>query len=405
MLYVAVEGHHPLRKATTLATLAAVLDEEVPPPVRAGALAPVLTALLTRDIPARPDAAALDRMLAEAASPQPAPTPGAPTGRPAPPPAPSPHHPPGRPTRRPLPPGSATRRPSPPRRRVEQPVREQPVRDPDHVPHCAPADSRTTSPSGSPPTPPSGSPTVSDDEARRRRILRRTRMITTASSVVSAAVLAGVILWMTDPPLFGGDGDDGAKGSNRPDTTASAPANGRSAAPPTAGGQPVADGDESGADDDEPEAPVDLLTPQGARQAIAALKPLMGGTKVTDFTLYDEHASAQAPLKSNSRLYDRFSYRDGQAKNDDMGGTLMSGDKPVDLNSVDWDALPALLRTARTTLNIPEPESSYVIVDPSSPFHDDRPVLRVYVSDKYGGAFLTAHLDGRVIEKNPREKG
>ncbi|NEE54001.1 serine/threonine protein kinase, partial [Streptomyces sp. SID8455] len=73
MLYVAVEGHHPLRKATTLATLAAVLDEEVPPPVRAGALAPVLTALLTRDIPARPDAATLDRMLAEAASPQPAP--------------------------------------------------------------------------------------------------------------------------------------------------------------------------------------------------------------------------------------------------------------------------------------------------------------------------------------------
>lgn len=223
-------------------------------------------------------------------------------------------------------------------------------------------------------------------------------MITTASSVVSAAVLAGVILWMTDPPLFGGDGDDGAKGGNRPDTTASAPANGRSAAPPTTGGQPVAD-------DDEPETPVDLLTPQGARQAIAALKPLMGGTKVTDFTLYDEHASAQAPLKSNSRLYDRFSYRDGQAKNDDMGGTLMSGDKPVDLNSVDWDALPALLRTARTTLNIPEPESSYVIVDPSSPFHDDRPVLCVYVSDKYGGAFLTAHLDGRVIEKNPREKG
>ncbi|WP_256984968.1 serine/threonine-protein kinase, partial [Streptomyces sp. 2R] len=75
MLYVAVEGHHPLRKATTLATLAAVLDEEVPPPVRAGALAPVLTALLTRDIPARPDAATLDRMLAEAASPQPAPDP------------------------------------------------------------------------------------------------------------------------------------------------------------------------------------------------------------------------------------------------------------------------------------------------------------------------------------------
>ncbi|WP_257623768.1 serine/threonine-protein kinase, partial [Streptomyces griseus] len=69
MLYVAVEGRHPLRRATTLATLAAVLDEEVPPPTRAGSLAPVLNALLTRDIAARPDAEALDRLLAGAARP------------------------------------------------------------------------------------------------------------------------------------------------------------------------------------------------------------------------------------------------------------------------------------------------------------------------------------------------
>ncbi|MFG3392633.1 serine/threonine-protein kinase, partial [Streptomyces parvus] len=78
MLYVAVEGRHPLRRATTLATLAAVLDEEIPPPVRAGSLAPALNALLTRDIPARPDAETLDRLLAEAArgggSPAPTPT-------------------------------------------------------------------------------------------------------------------------------------------------------------------------------------------------------------------------------------------------------------------------------------------------------------------------------------------
>lgn len=54
MLYVAVEGRHPLRRATTLATLAAVLDEEIPAPRQAGPLAPVLTALLTRDTAARP---------------------------------------------------------------------------------------------------------------------------------------------------------------------------------------------------------------------------------------------------------------------------------------------------------------------------------------------------------------
>ncbi|MFD8466251.1 serine/threonine-protein kinase [Streptomyces cyaneofuscatus] len=391
MLYVAVEGHHPLRKATTLATLAAVLDEEVPPPVRAGALTPVLTALLTRDIPARPDAGTLDRMLAEAARPQPAPDPRSAYG--STPPSAMPPQPPQPPTGF----GHPTPFPTP----VDAP--HNPYAN---NPYAGPSTPRT--PPSTPSPSPATVPTATGDEERRHRLLRRTRIISTAATVVSAAVLAGVF-WMIDPSFFrGGDGgDDSAKGNNRPDTTASAPANDRSAAPPTAAGQPVADDEESGTsgDDDEPDAPTDLLTPQGARQAIAALKPLMGGTKVTDFTLYGEHASAQAPLKSNSRLYDRFSYRDGQAKNDDMGGTLMSGDKAVDLNSVDWDALPALLRTARTSLNIPEPESSYVIVDPSSPFHGDRPVLRVYVSDSYGGAFLTAELDGRVIEKNPREKG
>ncbi|MER6126317.1 serine/threonine-protein kinase [Streptomyces sp. NPDC001795] len=67
MLYVAVEGHHPLRRGNTLATLAAVLHEDVPPPVRAGSLTPLLERVLVRDPAARPDAEAVDRMLAAAA--------------------------------------------------------------------------------------------------------------------------------------------------------------------------------------------------------------------------------------------------------------------------------------------------------------------------------------------------
>ncbi|WP_327682342.1 protein kinase domain-containing protein [Kitasatospora sp. NBC_00458] len=65
-LYVAVEGHHPLRRATTLATLAAVLDEPLPPATRSGPLAPVLAGLLARDPALRPDADQLDRALAAA---------------------------------------------------------------------------------------------------------------------------------------------------------------------------------------------------------------------------------------------------------------------------------------------------------------------------------------------------
>ena len=67
MLYVAVEGHHPLRRGTTLATLAAVLHEDVPPPKQAGPLTDVLQRVLVRDPEARPGAQTVDGLLAAAA--------------------------------------------------------------------------------------------------------------------------------------------------------------------------------------------------------------------------------------------------------------------------------------------------------------------------------------------------
>ncbi|MFJ8706941.1 protein kinase [Streptomyces anulatus] len=422
MLYVAVEGRHPLHRATTLATLAAVLDEEIPPPVRAGSLTPVLNALLTRDIPARPDAEALDRLLAEAARTggSPAPTPTEPVReRPAsarpgsvhatptltaatPPPRPgsaSESVPPPSPVSDRKPPASA--RPGGSTAASSAAASSSATGPEDRIPtgygFPPPASASTPASGGNPYQQPATDPYGAQHE-RGRRVERRVWRISAASSVVSAVVIAGAIIWTVDPfSSRGSDSDD------RPRDRASAPQ------VPAPAPDPVADdsdgsGDTGGSEEEVPETE-DLLTPDGARAAIKAMKPVMGGTKVTDFTLYGEHASADAPLKSNAALYDRFSYRDGRAKNDDMGGTLPSGSTTIDLNSVDWDALPALLKTAEKTLNVDEPESRYVIVDPSSPFHEDRPVLRVYVSDSHGGAFLTAGLDGRVIEKNPRPKG
>ncbi|MEE1930449.1 serine/threonine-protein kinase [Streptomyces sp. TRM 70351] len=127
LLYVVVEGHSPMRRGSTLATLAAVLDEPVPPPVRSGPLAAVLAALLVRDPAARPDAAQVDGMLAAAASapgaaPRQAPAPVAPPRPASPPGVPHPSAPPAPPaagygtpyqptrydTRRPGPPASGT---------------------------------------------------------------------------------------------------------------------------------------------------------------------------------------------------------------------------------------------------------------------------------------------------------
>lgn len=49
LLYAAVEGNTPFRQDTPLSTLRAVVDEELPPPRRAGPLAPVIEGLLRKD--------------------------------------------------------------------------------------------------------------------------------------------------------------------------------------------------------------------------------------------------------------------------------------------------------------------------------------------------------------------
>ncbi|WP_371663245.1 serine/threonine-protein kinase [Streptomyces sp. NBC_00280] len=68
VLYVCVEGVSPLRRGTSLSTLAAVLEGEVPPPSRSGPLTPVLDALLERDPAARPDTVRLAAMLEQVAA-------------------------------------------------------------------------------------------------------------------------------------------------------------------------------------------------------------------------------------------------------------------------------------------------------------------------------------------------
>ncbi|MGW5397140.1 serine/threonine-protein kinase [Streptomyces sp. NPDC003952] len=63
MLYLAVEGVSPFHRESAVATLRAVVDEEYPPPLRAGPLTPVLEGLLVKDPEERLSAAEAARML------------------------------------------------------------------------------------------------------------------------------------------------------------------------------------------------------------------------------------------------------------------------------------------------------------------------------------------------------
>lgn len=62
-LYLAVEGVSPFRRESPVATLRAVVEEEFPPPLRAGPLTPVLEGLLVKDPEERLSATEAARML------------------------------------------------------------------------------------------------------------------------------------------------------------------------------------------------------------------------------------------------------------------------------------------------------------------------------------------------------
>jgi hypothetical protein len=65
-LFAAVEGHGPYeRRGGAITTMSAIINEDAPPAPTAGALAPVIAALLRREPSDRPDAAMAMRMIAD----------------------------------------------------------------------------------------------------------------------------------------------------------------------------------------------------------------------------------------------------------------------------------------------------------------------------------------------------
>lgn len=150
-----------------------------------------------------------------------------------------------------------------------------------------------------------------------------------------------------------------------------------------------------------PGKPVDLLTPTGIRQAITALEKVSGSDEFNEATFYPTYANVGAPVKNKRDLYDLFVYRDGAATRKGAGGPL-SDKTTVKLSSINWDILPDLLRTADESLGIPTPTLRYIIVDPSWTFNNNQPTVMVYLTDDYGGAYLAANTDGTVVTTYPR---
>ncbi|WP_369240343.1 protein kinase [Streptomyces sp. R21] len=342
MLYTAVEGRHPLRRGTTLATLAAVLHEDVPPPTQAGPLSAVLMDVLQRDPEARLSAAVLDRRLAEIEA--------DPTGH------------------------TSTR---------NEPTSYQ-------LTPPAPLSTPTTHPGNlaSPPTfvpyggAPTGAPTAPASAPRRRGPARPVLLSLSGTSLVG--VLAG--LWWVLP--LGGNDSAGAGGS--PSTATSSPS-----ATPTS---------QKSQDSETQSANTDMLTPDNIRTAIKAIEKETGRKRFGDFTAYSDYVSADVMVNGSNVAYESYTYRPGQGvEKGIIDGSLSSLEKPFTPERFNWDKVPALMKEADKKLNVKDPENRYVVVMMPNVFYPEFG-LGVYLTDKYSRAgYLRTDTKGKVVDVNAAE--
>ncbi|WP_267245624.1 serine/threonine-protein kinase [Streptomyces sp. PR69] len=365
LLYVAAEGRHPLRRATSLATVMAVLEDPIPAPARSGALTPVLTRLLVRDPAERPDAARLEQLLR--------------TARDTPPATAEQHDAAS------LHPYAAGNAPAPP----------------PGTP-AAGAPRTTTTPAAAvfgPPAPPPSAP-----GPPRRRGLALSLALAAALTAGGAGLVYAVLPGdgAHDRAQAQGPSASPAPDGKRSGGPASPAAASAGQGSPKAGqGSPEPD-----ADGVTPRPKGSLLTPENARTVVEAFREASGVAEFRELIVYEGYAVASIPTKAGAKTYDRYEYRGGAARRTGPGGTIdpdEPDEQPLDPAAMDWDGLPALIERGERELNVENPTMRYVMVDRWT-FNSDRPTLRFYLVNAYSAVgYLAAGADGKVVESYPAD--
>ncbi|WP_338900812.1 protein kinase [Nocardia seriolae] len=394
VMFAAVEGYQPMRRDTDVATLAAVLMGAVPQPRQAGPLTPVLQALLVPNPGHRPPADQVDRMLAQVASeiplePQPFQQPSAPHPMVT---APQDFIPPPLPQTfaNPTQPQAFSTIPQP-QAFATTPQPQAFLTSPQPQPFTTQPQTFSTTPlpPGFPPAsqpggftaPQSFSPVPKPIDAAPHRN-SRPWILAGGAAVLAVAAVATIALW----PSSSGGGQSLPNLPTGPTQLTGITLPSGIVAPTVIGTAP-ADG-RSG---------TDLLTPDAVRKAITALEKVAGGKLFTETTIYPEHISTGAPVPGQPNHYDQFSYRNGTAKRDGVGGQLTGA--TLDLSTINWDILPGLLAAAKEKRNLPNPTTRYLIVDTDGTFSDGAPRLRLYLTTAYNdGGYVSAALDGTILE-------
>ncbi|MFJ3229271.1 serine/threonine-protein kinase [Streptomyces sp. NPDC086783] len=368
MLYVAVEGHHPLRRGTALATLAALLSEELPPPRRADELSPFFHAVLVKDPASRADTQTAQKMLTDASE-----------GRSS---TPDPHN--GLAGRLAFPSASPSH-PTSARTAAASYRLPKDLESPPGLPHFTMHDDarpRTQKPS----TYSAGS-TVRTSSRQDVRTMKPIAIAATAT----AAVLAGTLIW-TYAPL----------GDNREfNKTAQLPASSATETKPT---PPVSPRMSHSVQSPHPDVKADLLTPAGLEDAIAAIKAETGTGRACDLTVYSDYVSVEVLIKGSESKYDSYTYRPGRGiEKGIISGALVGGKQPFNLDDFNWNILPGLLRHAKKSLNVKQPVRRYLLVRPADSTFGTPLGLAIYLADDHVTGYLESDLKGKVTRVMPAQ--
>ena len=161
----------------------------------------------------------------------------------------------------------------------------------------------------------------------------------------------------------------------------------------SAGSQPSAGSKPSAAQ------PVQLQTADGLNGLLAEIRSKFGDTMGYQLTVYPDYANLDRADPQNKQHKKSYLYKGGSWM--DFGPTehVASFDSLVDLGKFDPAAVAAKIAGAAQPLNVPNPTSTYLIVEGSD---DGGTRIAIYASGNGDSGYMNINPDGSVKEMHPQ---
>jgi hypothetical protein len=145
--------------------------------------------------------------------------------------------------------------------------------------------------------------------------------------------------------------------------------------------------------------PTQLQTPDGLNGLLAQIRSKFGDTMGYQLTVYPDYANLDRADPQNKQHKKSYLYKGGSWM--DFGPTehVTSFDSLVDLGKFDAAAVAAKMAGAAQSLNVPNPESTYLIVEGSD---NGSTRIAIYASGNGDSGYMNINPDGSVKEMHPQ---